>query len=397
MQQKKGIAAVIAGVAIMLCLGVAYSWGVFIMPIENDMGWSRAEISMAVSVLMIVFSSFTFIGGLIEKRIGASLTASIGGLLVALAWLGSSMARSPLHLYLCYGLLGGIGTGISYIASVSCGIKWFPHKKGLVTGIILFGFGFGSAMLSPAITHLIEVFGWRKTMILGSIVFGLIVLISAQFLKSPCEKTTSDNLAKKMEENDHAFHEMIRTPVFWVMFITYFLAMIAGMVTVGHVVAFAADIGFTAMQGALALTILSIFNGLGRILSGYLSDHFGGKKILITLFMTIGLAMFIFANISSLVIFYLTVALIGLCFGGFLAVYPPLTSNFFGDKNFSVNYGLVFIGYGSGCFLGPVIGGIVYDMMNSYTMAFYSSGILSFIGAVIVMLFLKPPARKNAN
>lgn len=387
--QSKKYQVTIAGVVIMLCLGVAYSWGVFVKPIEAELGWSRAQISLAVSILLLVFSAFMSIGGVIEKKIGSAKTVTIAGILMAIAWIGASFSKSPLWLYVFYGLFGGIATGLSYIPAVSCGIKWFPHKRGLITGIIIFGFGFGSAILSPLMTKLIQIIGWRAAMLYSGIVFGLLIILCAQFLKLPggrCELSTSNN---NSDDNSLTHQEMLKTSAFWVLFVTYFIAMIAGMMTISHVVAFASDRGFSVMQGALALTVLSIFNGLGRVLAGHMSDKFGGKAILAALFLIIAGGMFLFASVQNVFIFFAAAALIGLCFGGFLAVYPPLTANYFGQDNFSVNYGIVFIGYGSGCFLGPVIGGYVYDVMNSYHAAFYISGGVSIIGAFMAFKLLK--------
>jgi OFA family oxalate/formate antiporter-like MFS transporter len=389
--KSKGYPVVVASIIIMLCLGVAYSWGVFVKPIETELGWSRAQISLAVSILLLVFSAFMFIGGVIEKKIGASRTVTIAGVLMAIAWVGASFSRSPLWLYVFYGIFGGIATGLSYIPSVSCGIKWYPHKKGLITGIIIFGFGFGSAILSPLMTRLVQLIGWRSAMLYSGIVFGTIIVVSARFLKQPKVKSEVSSTDSSAEEGALTPKDMLRTSTFWILFITYFIAMIAGMMTIGHVVAFASDRGFSVMHGALALTVLSIFNGLGRVLAGHMSDGFGGKTILITLFLIIAGAMFIFPSAQNLAMFYLVAAVIGICFGGFLAVYPPLTANYFGQENFSVNYGLVFIGYGTGCFLGPVIGGHVHDIMSSYHVAFYASGCLAVFGAFMVFKLLQSP------
>jgi MFS family permease len=169
--------------------------------------------------------------------------------------------------------------------------------------------------------------------------------------------------------------------------------MVAGMMTIGHVVAFAMGQGLSSIQGAFALTVLSVFNGVGRVLAGYLSDLWGGKKALILLFCMIGTGMFLFFHATGIGVFYLLSALIGLCFGGFLAVYPPLTAEHYGRRHFSVNYGLVFIGYGSGCFLGPLAGGLVYDYFQSYMIAFYASGILALLGGAIVWFRLKDPGQ----
>jgi len=388
---------VIAGIMIMLCLGVAYSWGVFLLPIEKDLGWGRVQISLAISILLLVFSAFMSIGGICEKKYGPRITATIGGIMVALGWIGASFSQSPIWLYIFYGVLGGIGTGLGYIPSISCGIKWFPEKKGLVTGIIIFGFGFGAAFLSPVMTHFINLYGWRTTMFFCGLIFGALIISFAQFLKAPVEKATTSSAEETKEEVSYSPKEMIKTFSFKILFFTYFISMVAGMMTIGHVVAFALGNGLTAIQGAFALTILSIFNGLGRVLTGYLTDIWGGKKTLALLFLMISCGMFIFFQASGMLTFYILSAFIGLCFGGFLAVYPPLTADYYGKQNFSINYGLVFIGYGSGCFLGPLLGGWVYDLFNSYRLAFHSSGLLALLGSLIVWFLLKNPNELKAD
>jgi OFA family oxalate/formate antiporter-like MFS transporter len=240
-------------------------------------------------------------------------------------------------------------------------------------------------------TQLIQSIGWRSAMLYSGIVFGALIIICAQFLKPPADLSHCAANQGTAGKNSFTHPQMLRTPAFWVLFITYFIAMIAGMMTIGHVVAFASDRGLSAMQGALALTVLSVFNGLGRILAGHLSDSFGGKNILTVLFLAIAGGVCLLAFAQNAFVFFALAALIGICFGGFLAVYPPLTVNYFGSENFSVNYGLVFIGYGSGCFLGPVIGGYVYDTLNSYHVAFYISGGLAILGALMVSKWLKQP------
>jgi MFS transporter, OFA family, oxalate/formate antiporter len=355
------------------------------------MRWGRAKISSAVSVLLLVFSIFMVIGGLLERKIGPRKTASIGGVLVGLGWVSASFAYSPFMLYVCYGVIAGIGTGLSYIPSIASGIKWFPDKKGLVTGIIVFGFGFGTAFLSPLITKLINAYGWRTTMLACGIIFGLVIILAAQFLKIP---PLSNSAKEGGLRSERVFSpiEMLKTNSFKIMFLTYFISMIAGMMTIGHLIAFITDKNFSAMQGALALTILSIFNGVGRIVFGYASDLWGGRKILVLLFALIGSTMFTLYHSGALLVIYAFSMVIGLCFGGFLAVYPALTAEYFGRRDFAVNYGLIFIGYGTGCFFGPLIGGWVHDMTKSYLAAFYFAGALALTGGVLIYYLLRKPS-----
>jgi MFS transporter, OFA family, oxalate/formate antiporter len=274
--------------------------------------------------------------------------------------------------------------------SISSGIRWFPDKKGLVTGIIIFGFGFGTAFLSPILTRLINMYGWRSTMIFCGITFGIIINLAARFLRTPAiSNSEKDSGRNDKDEKVFSPSEMLKTGTFKIMFLTYFMSMIAGMMTIGHLIAFIADKNFNAMQGAFALTVLSIFNGIGRVVFGHASDIWGGKKILILLFTLIGSAMFALYHSGTLPVIYALSMVIGLCFGGFLAVYPALTAEYFGCRDFCVNYGLIFIGYGSGCFLGPLIAGWVHDLTNSYMAAFYFAGALAFIGGVLIYFSLK--------
>ncbi len=384
---KQGIPVVISGIIILMCLGVAYSWGVFIVPINQEMSWSRATISFAVSILLLVFSAFMAIGGICEKRIGPRLTATIGGLLVGSGWYLASFATTPLWLYLSYGLLVGIGTGLCYMTSISSGIRWYPTHRGLVTGLIVFGFGFGTAFVSPLSTLLISEFGWRSTMQLLGLAFSILIITAAQFIKSPLQENIS--IQTNTLSNDLSPYQMLRTKTFKVLFVSYLLAMTAGMLTIGHLISFIIDHKFSAIQAALALTVLSLFNGAGRILFGYLSDIFGGKRILNFLFISMGFSVLSLSFIEILPAIYVIAALTGLFFGGFLAVYPPLTLSFFGAKDFSVNYGFVFIGYGLGCFLGPLLGGYIYDIALSYDLAFVISFVLAISGGLLIRFRLK--------
>lgn len=383
---------VLAGSTILMCLGVAYSWGVFLMPIEQTMGWGRAKISVAVSVLLLVFSVFMPIGGFLEKRFRAHNIATLGGLLVGFGWILASFSRSPLGLYLSYGVLSGIGTGLSYMPSISSGVKCFPEKKGLITGTIVFGFGFGAAFLSPLITRFIAVYGWRITMMILGVALGTVIVAASRFLNvSATPVAVFPDGATAVQSRDFSPGQMTGTVSFKIMFATYFLAMVAGMMTISHIVAFVSDKNFSLIEGAFALTLLSAFNGLGRISFGCISDRWGGKKTLILLFWILGSGMFLLARASGLSFIYFFSAIIGLCFGGFLAVYPPLTADYFGRRDFAVNYGLVFLGYGGGCFLGPLIGGLIHDVTKSYLPAFYIASLLASTGGILCATCLKKP------
>ena len=384
---------VIAGLLIIVCLGVAYAWGIFLLPISKEFGWTRASVSLAVSILLLTFSLFMAVGGLCEKKIGPGKTATAGGILVCAGWILASFTKSLPWLYMTYGVLTGIGTGLSYLPAISTGIKWFPDRKGLVTGIIIFGFGFGSAFLAPAGTKLIINYGWRTTMLIYGIVFGTVISASSFFLKVPPKNWMPDSIKNGTfactKNVDLTPSQMLREKSFKFIFLTYFIAMVAGMMAIGHIIPFLTDSGYTAMQAAFAITILALFNGLGRISGGALSDRIGTGNTLVSLFIIIGTTVLLLNFMPSLFLIYVAAGITGLCFGGFLSVYPAITCDYFGLKNFGINYGLVFIGYGMGCFAGPWLVGMVHDATGNYMIAFMTAGITALIGGATAFLYLK--------
>lgn len=390
-----------AGLSILMCLGAAYAGGVFLIPIAEDFSVGRGPVSLAMSILILTFSIFMVIGGICEKKFGPRVTTSLGGVFVCLGWVLSYFARSLLWLYMTYGVLAGMGTGLCYLSSLSTGIKWFPDKRGLVSGIVVFGFGFGSAFLAPLAVQFIEVYGWRTTMLIYGIAFGIIIVSASQLLKTPPQDWRPKGLLQEKEYarydniSDFTPKQMLRTSTFKIMFSTYFLAMVTGMMSISHIVAFAEDRGYTTIQAAYALTILSLFNGIGRIISGPIPDRIGGKNTLAILFGIIGATVFSFNFALPLYLIYVVAGIVGFCFGGFLATYPPTTADYFGLKNFGVNYGVVFLGYGLGCFVGPWLGGFVLDLTGSYQGAFNLAGILAILGGFIIYFLLKSPTYKK--
>ncbi|MCX7916914.1 MAG: OFA family MFS transporter [bacterium] len=392
-QTKNRWIIIISGFLILICLGVAYSWGIFILPITKEFGWTRTSVSFAVSILLLLFSTFMPISGLIEKRIGPKNTSIIGGFFVSIGWLLSSFTKSIFWLYLSYGFLVGIGTGLSYLPSISTGIKWFKEKKGMATGIIVSGFGIGSAFLAPIGIKLINTFGWRKTMFIYGLLFGVIIFTASFFLKTPelINENDIENKVNSFDKLNFTPYQMIRTTLFKLIFITYFFAMVAGMMIITHIVPFLKDIGYDTIQASLSITIISLFNGIGRTLGGFLSDKIGRVNILLLLFFITGMSILFLKFLPYLYIIYSSAALIGFCFGGFLSIYPALTGDFFGTEYFGINYGIVFIGYGLGCFLGPLLGGIFYDKMGNYNLSFTIASITSILGGAIITFCLKKP------
>jgi MFS transporter, OFA family, oxalate/formate antiporter len=394
-QSERVWLVIFAGLLVMMCLGAVYSWGVFLFPIQEDTGWGRSHVSIAVSVLLLVFSFSMSIAGWCERRLGPANTVAIGAVTLGLGWVLASFSRSPLHLYMSYGFLGGVGTGLCYMPSLSCGMKWFPQKKGFVSGIIIFGFALGAAVMAPLLTYIVQRQGWRWTMLVYGLFLTCAIVGLSRLLRTPISEENVSSKRSDGKKTSWFFVPFVRTSTLAILFLTYFLSMASGMMIMGHLTAFLMDQRFSAMQGAWALTYFSLGNGLGRIVAGVICDCWGGRAALIALFGLMSISCLALYYVKPLLVIYGFSVMLGLSFGGFLVAHPSLCVDYFGQRNFSIVYGLLFIGYGLGCFLGPVLGGFIYDVTGNYQFAFYLSSVLAGVGGVAAVLFLSAESKAS--
>jgi len=388
---------VVAAIIIQMCLGAVYAFSVLVPPLEKEFGWTRVETSPAFTIALLVFALSMIPAGRLQDRRGPKLVAVMGGILLGLGLVLSSFTSSLMWLYLSYGLIGGLGIGLTYVTPITTCVKWFPDKKGLISGLAVFGFGAGSIVFAPLWTYLIEATGWRYTLLATGVLFAALVIPSAQLLKSCPEGYTPPNwkpsvTAKPVKNLGPA--QMLRTTAFFLIWASYWFGTTAGLMMIGHAKTAATDFAsIEAVLASLVVSILGLFNAFGRILWGFLGDKYGRAKVLTLVFVVCTTGLFMLALIYAQAAFMLGVILVGLSFGGLLAIYPALTSDYYGTKNLGVNYGIVFTAYGAGAVLGPIMAGYFKTFANSYLPSFYIAGALALAG-IILSLFIKPFASK---
>jgi len=393
---------VISGLVVMLMLGVTYAWGVFLKPLMGEFGWAKAETSLAFSILLLVFAIIMIPAGRLQDKKGPRVVATIGGLLLGGGFILASFTNSLSVLYTTYGIIAGAGIACAYVTPIATGVKWFPDKRGLVTGLIVCGFGAGSAFLAPLASHIIYTMGWRMAYVILGVLFLIAVTVAAQLLRNPPEGYTPEGWKPSTSQNQPNVHttydydllEMIKTPQFWMLWIMFAFTATAGLMVIGHVVAFAIESGIDKMAAAFALTVLAIFNGAGRVASGIISDKIGRTKTMLVVFVIQAIMLSMLIKMTSVATIYAAVAVIGFCFGADFTLFPAATADFYGTKNIGVNYGAVFTSYGVAGLLGPFLGGYVFDVTQSYYLAFQAAGVLCAIAA-IVSLIVKPMGVKE--
>lgn len=376
---------IVGAVLLQIPIGAIYSWTLFNEALHEKFMWDIGDIIFTYSLTIFVFALTTIFSGRLLDKYGAKLIATIGALLYGSGVLLTSSADTLFELYLFYGIIGGIGVGFVYVCPLATCIKWFPQKKGLVTGIVIGAFGIGSLVFKSIIQALLITRGVSETFFWLGIIYLVLTITGAQLLREP-KKTTCKTTLKKLENSNFTVRQMVKTKNFYFIWISYLFACIGGLLVIGSAMEIGLQMaGASFEQAAQAVAIMAIFNATGRLFWGAISDHIGTKPSTTIMFILTAIAMFLLSYLElNIPLFYILIALTTFCFGGFLVIYPAITTEYFGVQNIGKNYGVIYQAYGIAALCGPLL------LKNSYT--FIISGILAIIGAIFIIQINKSKA-----
>jgi OFA family oxalate/formate antiporter-like MFS transporter len=393
--------ATFAGLGINLALGILYTWSVISKGIPAEWNWSESDKSWPYAIACLVFSIIMVPAGRMQDKLGPRLVVSIGGILVAIGFVVASATTTLLGFIIGFGLLAGAGIGFGYSSATPPAIKWFPAARtGLITGIVVSGFGLASVYAAPLATYLMATYGIQTMMLILGIAFFFIVVGLAQILKTPPQgylpagtKQTKSDTGNKKE--DFVPKEMLGTLQFYMLWFMFACGAGAGLMVIAKLAAIA-KLQANIELGFILVAVLAIGNGGGRILAGMLSDKIGRKNTMFMCFVLQAFMVFLLSRaiegsiLATVPVLVLISALIGACYGSNLSLFPSITKDFYGLKNFGVNYGLVFTAWGVGGFSLSLLAGKMYDITASFNVAYYgASGLL--ILAAVMTFFLKSP------
>ncbi len=413
---------VIGAIIVQLCLGSIYAWSIFQGKLYETIadgglyGWDKLWSNLPFAAGLASFALFMILAGRWQDRAGPRKVATIGGILLGIGVIlsglvdilgfAADMVQGTLYLIITYGIIGGAGIGFAYVCPIAALVKWFPDKKGLMTGVAVAGFGGGALIFNYVEQYLIAFFEGLIGMplIVLGVIYLVFVVIGSQLLVNPPTgwlpkgftppTTTADGTGTGIMPS-----EMVKTSSFWVLWLMFVFAATAGLMTLGNVVSAAKGIDTTVATlelGALIAGIMSIFNAVGRIVWGSISDKIGRISTFILMFIVLAIAMFAFAFVptgTSWIVVTVIASVVGFCFGGNFALFPSATADYFGSVNVGKNYGVVFTAYGIAGITGALVAGTFGEMFG-YSMAFLVTGILAII-AVLLTLILKS-RRKTA-
>ena len=390
-----------AGTAALLALGVLYAWSVFKANIPAEWGWADSQKSLPYSVACVVFSIMTMVGARLLGKYGPRVVVTIGGILAGVGVILSSLSTSPWIFTFTFGVLLGSGIGFVYASASPAALRWFPASKtGLISGIVVAGFGMGSAWVAPLARTLIKSIGLQTTMLYMGIGMLIVVVAFAQLLKFPPAGyiPAGSTAVKSAVSNkaDFSTGETARTWQFYLIWIAFAFGSGAGLMVIGNLASIVKDqVGLPAIS-AIAVSALAIGNGGGRVLYGMLSDKFGRKVMLTTAFIIQALLVFVMSitvqgsSLANVPVLIILVVLVGANYGANLAVFPAITKDYFGPKNFAMNYGIVYTAWGLGGFMLSQLASAIKDATGSFTNAYYLSSVMLIVAAIL-MVILKTP------
>jgi MFS transporter, OFA family, oxalate/formate antiporter len=401
---KKGWLVTFSGMGLNLALGVLYAWSVFGKQFTESVdkggfGWSKTQAALPYTIAIAFFAAMMVPAGRLQDKFGPRIVATIGAILTGIGLIVSGFASSEnmLPVIIGFGLLAGTGIGLGYASATPAAIKWFPpEKKGLITGIVVSGFGLASVYIAPLSRYLLGSYGVNTSFIILGIAFGVLTGIICQFIKNPATVavTASASTIGNNYKLDYTWREMMKTPTFYLLWIEFACGAMAGLMIIGHLAKIVSVQSNNVIQaGFVFVALLAIFNAGGRLIAGVVSDYIGRMKTILLVFISQAIVMLFFAKISSFTGFIIGSAVVGFSYGSCLSLFPSTTADHWGTKNLGLNYGIMFTAWGVGGVFGPILAGSVADASGSYSTA-YTICAAMLIFAAILTFFTKAPAKQ---
>jgi len=381
----------LAGVLMQMALGAVYAWSVFRTPLATVFGWTISQVTLTFTISILILGLSAFPGGLWLNRKGPRVVAVTGGVLYGVGVFLASFTKSLWWLYLTYGLIGGIGLGFGYIVPVAVLVKWFPDRRGLITGIAVGGFGAGALVTAPIATRLIERVGVLQTFAYLGIVYLVVTPLAGFFMTNPPDGwkpagwTPAPAQVTQRATRDYTLGEALRTRQWWTLWLILFLNVTAGISLISQQAPLFQQLaGVTAVAAAGMVGIVSIGNALGRIFWAWLSDLVTRKVTFGLIFFVQVVLFWILPDLSSATILTVVAFVILMCYGGGFGTMPASVADYFGARNVGPIYGLMLTAWGLASVFGPLMIAETYQTTGSYRSA------LHIIAGIMALSMLLP-------
>lgn len=368
-------------------LGTIYTWSLFNQPLVDKFGWTLSSVATTFSITSFCLAFATLFAGKFQERIGLRRLTMIAGIALGAGLMASAVSPSLTLIYLLMGVVVGFADGTAYITTLSNLIKWFPNRKGLIAGISVGAFGTGSLLFKYVNSFLIAEVGVSEAFFYWGIIVMAMILVGSSLLKEPAAVPVQQ-AAVQGQARDFSLAEMLATKESYLLFIIFFTACMSGLYLIGIVKDIGVQMaGMDMAMAANAVSAIAIFNTVGRIVLGAISDNVGRMRVIsFTLFVTIlAVSVMTFLPLNPL-LFFTCVSAIAFCFGGNITVFPAIVGDFFGLKNHSKNYGVIYQGFG----IGALSGSFIAAQLGGFQATFMAIIIMSVV-SLLITLWVKPP------
>lgn len=393
------------GLIVMMAMSSPqYVWTLFVKPFQAATGGSLPMVQITFSLLIVLQTLFSPAQGWLVDRFGPRRLVAVGAALTGLGWVLSAYANSLPALFVTYGLFCGIGTGIVYVGVVGLMARWFPDRRGFAIGVVAAGYGMGAMLTTFPISSMLAASGAPATLRLFGLILGGIGAIAALGLREPKPGETPEVVARATREADTTPGAMLKTPIFWLMFVMMSMMSTGGLMVTSNFANFAREFGvadallFGLAVLPLALTVDRLLNGFTRPFFGWVSDHIGREN-------TMGLAFGLEAAAIALLLLFRAdalafVALSGLVFFGWgeiFSLFPSTLTDTFGERHATTNYGLLYVAQGVGSILGGPVAAALHDAAGSWTPVFVVAVVMDVLTAGLALFALKQMRRARIS
>ena len=380
---------VLGTVIVQMGLGTIYTWSLFNQPLVSKYGWSLNAVAITFSITSLSLAFSTLFASKLQEKWGLRKLIMTAGLALGLGLILSSQASSLILLYALAGVVVGYADGTAYITSLSNLIKWFPERKGLIAGISVSAYGSGSLIFKYVNAQLIESVGVSQAFIYWGLIVTAMIVLGACLIHQAADQ----GAVQETKTHEYTTKEMLGTKQVYLLFIMLFTSCMSGLYLIGMVKDIGVQlVGLSAATAANAVAMVAIFNTLGRIILGPLSDKIGRLKIVTGTFVVMASSVLVLSFVDlNYGIYFVCVASVAFCFGGNITIFPAIVGDFFGMKNHSKNYGIVYQGFGFGALAGSFIG----VLLGGFKPTFMVIGVLCVVSFIIAMLIQAPKQKKE--
>jgi MFS transporter, OFA family, oxalate/formate antiporter len=394
--KRWGIA--VAGILLQVALGAVYAWSVFRKPLATQFNWTIPQVTLTFTICIFVLGFAAFFGGLWNVRSGPRVVAMTGGALYGLGTILASFTDGNLWwLYLSYGVIGGIGIGFGYIIPVAVLLKWFPDKRGLMTGVAVGGFGVGALITAPVAAHLIQTVGVMTTFAYLGVAY-LVVCVGAGFFMEnppvgwvPAGWTPSASQSSTRVARDFTFAEALKTWQWWALWLLLFLNTTAGISVISQEAPIFQELGaVTAIVAAGMVGVVSIGNALGRVLWAFMSDFLTRRYTFLVMFLLQAVLFWVLPSLSTTLSLTVVSFVILMCYGGGFGTMPAFAADYFGPRFVGPIYGLMLTAWGFASAFGPLLIAYLRQSSGSYVSGLHILAVILLVSAILPFL-VHPP------